>query len=109
MIFAIDFDGTIVDHEFPNIGKLKPDAIRVLKLMQKRGHKIILWTCRCGTHLSDAMLVLKGYGIDFDGINCNILDTSGYAVPKIYADVYFDDRSFPPFTDWLDVEKTFCV
>ena len=48
MIIAIDFDGTIVEHEYPEIGPLKEGAVKALKAFKKAGHKIAIWTCRKG-------------------------------------------------------------
>ena len=107
LIFAIDFDGTIVDHEFPKIGKEKKDAIRVLKRLQEEGNRIIIWTCRVGSELEEIKKWLWERHMNPDRFNENYKNIS-YGWPKIYADVYLDDRSFPPFTNWLDVEKEFC-
>lgn len=103
MIFAVDFDGTIVDHEFPQIGKEKPDALKTLKRLQGAGHHIIIWTCRCEPYLSPAIAWLKDHGFTPDAVNSNLASVPGFAVPKILADVYIDDRSFPPFKNWSDV------
>lgn len=43
MIIAVDFDGMIVEHKYPKIGKEKPFDIKTLKLIQERGHQLILW------------------------------------------------------------------
>ena len=69
MIIAVDFDGTIVDDEYPKIGKLRKNAIDVLKKLQEEGHYIILWTCRDGSELEEAVLFLKENGFVPDKIN----------------------------------------
>jgi hypothetical protein len=107
MIFAVDFDGTIVDHEFPEIGMPKEGAIDTLIALQENEHQVIIWTCRCGTHLVDMMRWLNDRGFRPDAVNCNVIPAIGYGVPKIYADVYLDDRSFPPFTNWQWVRDVF--
>ncbi len=109
MIFAIDFDGTIVDHEFPKIGKLKPHAIRVMNRLQAKGHKIIIWTCRKDTdkkYLTDVVRFLNSRGFYPDAVNVNIDPNLNFANPKVLADFYLDDRSFPPFPAWEDFEKS---
>ncbi len=109
MIFAIDFDGTIVDHEFPKIGKLKPGAIRVMKRLQEAGHKIIIWTCRKDTdqeYLTDVARFLDSCDFFPDAINCNIDPTLNFADPKVLASFYLDDRNFPPFPGWEDFERS---
>jgi hypothetical protein len=108
-IFAIDFDGTIVDHEYPDIGNEKPDAFNVMRELQKVGHKIIIWTCRSGKHLEEMNQYFVTRGFKPDAVNANI-NNSGFdepAFPKVYADIYIDDRNFPPFVGWESVRKQF--
>ncbi len=106
-IFCVDYDGTLVEDKFPEIGKEKKDGIRVLKRLQEEGHKIIIWTCRSGKYLEDVKKWCWSRHFNPDRFNENYKDLS-YAWPKVYADVYLDDKSFPPFTNWLDVETVFC-
>lgn len=109
MIFAIDFDGTIVEHKFPAIGKPLPDALHVIRCLSLvYHHDIIIWTCRAGRPLVEMVHWLDENRVPFTAINSNIVHTPGFAVPKVLADVYLDDRSFPPFTSWADVKKEFC-
>jgi len=100
MIIAIDFDGTIVEHKFPKIGEPRKNVFRVLKQLKKDGHKLILWTCRDGKYLDEAVDFCKENGIEFDAINNNI--KSGFMpLPKIYADLYIDDRGLMGIpSDW---------
>lgn len=107
VIFAIDFDGTIVEHTFPEIGKEKPLAITTLKTLQQRGNQIIIWTCRCEPYLTPITLWLKERGFTPDAINSNVIPVTAFAVPKILADVYIDDKNFPPFAGWEEVRKVF--
>jgi hypothetical protein len=106
MIIAVDFDGTICDHEYPEIGKPKEGAFETLKDLQKAGHQIILWTCRCGYELSEALLWLRRLGFIPNAVNANVCDCRGYAVPKIVATVYIDDRNFGGFPGWDRVRKS---
>ena len=59
MIIAIDFDGTIVEHAYPKIGKPIPFAIETLKMLQNDGHQLILWTVRRKTAAGGARLLLS--------------------------------------------------
>lgn len=94
-ISAIDFDGTIVKNKYPFIGETIPFAIETIKLMQKNNYKIILWTCRHGKELSDAINFLSENGIYPNAVNENVDETKFMLSRKIYADEYIDDRSVP--------------
>lgn len=107
MIFAVDFDGTIVEHKFPLIGQEFPEAIRVMKALQERGNKIIIWTCRSGKQLDEAVNWLIERGFCPDAVNMNVPEYYHLESPKIYADFYLDDRSFPAFPGWEKVEEFF--
>ena len=65
MTIAVDFDGTIVTHEYPNIGKEIPFAVQTLKMLQDDGHKLILWTVREGDLLRDAIQWCREKGLEF--------------------------------------------
>lgn len=114
MIIAVDFDGTIVENEYPKIGKLRENAIEVLKKFQKERHCIILWTCRYGYEFDESVLFLKENGFVPDKINEHS-DEMIQLYPnskskKVYADVYIDDRNFPifqfdVFLDWKFIYK----
>jgi len=106
MIFAVDFDGTICKHEFPKIGQELPGAIQTMSKLQSMGHKIIIWTCREDNFIHNMRNWLMLRGFTPDAVNKN-LEELGYARKKIYADYYFDDRSFPAFPGWAEVEKYF--
>ena len=99
MYICIDFDGTIVDHCFPEIGTEAPKAIYWLKRLQDQGAKLILFTMRSNTSvggpmLSDAVSFLEDKGIKFYGINKNPDQDSWTKSPKAYADIYVDDAAF---------------
>lgn len=106
MTIAVDFDGTIVDHAFPNIGAEKPFAIEYLKLLASQGHKIILWTVREGKLLDDAILWCHERGLDFYAVNSEYPGAgwSGSGVSrKINADVYIDDSNIGTMPDWAAI------
>ncbi|NQT24946.1 HAD hydrolase family protein [candidate division KSB1 bacterium] len=107
LVFAVDFDGTIVEHDFPEIGSEKPDALRTLKALQKDGHKIIIYTCRRPPYIGPIIEWMIDRGFKPNAINKNLSYLPTNHPSKILAHVYIDDRSFPPFTDWSDVQKTY--
>ena len=65
MIIAVDFDGTIVEHRYPEIGRELPFAIETLKTLQREGHRLILWRVREGRLLDAAVEFCKARGMDF--------------------------------------------
>lgn len=107
MIFAVDFDGTICKMAFPDIGEEIGGAINTLTDLQAAGHKIIIWTCRCYPLISPMIDWLGNKGFKPDAVNSNLYRVEGFAVPKIHADYYLDDKSFPPFSGWKEVRKAF--
>jgi len=102
---AIDFDGTIVDHEYPGIGKEKLFAFQTLKELEKLGARLILWTFRTGKELDEAIEYCKMNGIEFYAVNKNypeeiIDDTTSR---KINVDIYIDDKNIGGFPGWSGV------
>ncbi len=107
MIIAIDFDGTIVEHRYPDIGKEIPNALRILKKLKEDGHILILWTYRSGEELKQAVKYCKKNGLVFHSINSN-LNEDEMDFPcsrKIYADLYIDDRNLLGIPDWNTIYK----
>lgn len=104
MIIAIDFDGTIVEHEYPQIGKPIPFAIDTLKQMQKDGHKLILWTVRRGKLLQDAIDYCAERGLYFYAENENYRgetkERGDEVSRKLSADLFIDDRNLGGIPDW---------
>jgi hypothetical protein len=102
MNIAIDFDGTIVEHAYPAIGKEMLFAFDTLKLMQKAGFNLILWTYRTGKELDEAVEYCRRNGIEFYAINKNfpeeVVDEN--TSRKIIADIYIDDRNIGGFPGW---------
>ena len=98
MYICVDFDGTIVDHVFPEIGKPVPGALIWLRKFQVYGGKIILFTMRSdgqkvGEVLTQAVDYLEKYDIMLHGINHNPDQDSWTSSPKAYGNVYIDDAS----------------
>ena len=96
MIIAVDFDGTLCEDKYPDIGLEKIPTLNWVKQQKAAGHKIILWTCRCGEKLEAAVEWCWEHGIIFDEINANLKDhMKKYSTDcrKIYADIYIDDKN----------------
>ncbi len=106
LIIAVDFDGTVVEHMYPAIGKPLPGAFEVLKSFIEKGDRLILWTCRMpGSGLEEAVQFLKQNGIEFEEINNNVSDHNYANSRKIYASVYLDDRMIGGFPGWSVIEN----
>lgn len=67
-IYCVDFDGTLCESRFPDIGKPNIALINHLIKRRKQGNKIILWTCRVNERLQEAVEWCKGYGLEFDAV-----------------------------------------
>lgn len=103
MTIAVDFDGTIVEHRYPAIGREKPFAIETLKMLASEGHQLILWTVREGKLLDDAVAFCRQRGLEFYAVNSNqpkgaLFEKKGGA--KVCADVYIDDCNLGGLPDW---------
>ena len=104
MIIAIDFDGTICQNKYPEIGEPMPLAIESIKELRERGHDLILWTCRQGELLDDAVRWCEEHGIPFYLVNefepNNLKAFGGVAGNKVFANIYIDDRNLGGFPGW---------
>jgi len=94
MIIGIDFDGTIVKHEYPKIGAPVPGALETMRKWEKEGHQLILWTMRGGDELRDAFNYLIREGIELFGVNCNPKQRKWTDSPKAYCHMYIDDAAY---------------
>lgn len=105
-MLAIDFDGTIVEHRYPKIGTELKNALYFLKKLKDDGHLLILWTCREGKELQEAVDYCKGRGVTFDAVNENIVPMGDtIAKSKILADYYIDDRNLETNLNWNYIYK----
>jgi hypothetical protein len=102
---AVDFDGTIVEHEYPSIGKEKLFAFQTLRELNKMGVRLILWTFRTGKELEDAVEFCRENGVEFYAVNKSypeeIYDES--ISRKIDADIFIDDKNVGGFPGWSAV------
>jgi len=108
LIIAIDFDNTIVEPLYPEIGVLKANCKRIINKWYNLGHAIIINTCRAGKFHGDCEKFLIQNGISFNFINCNMPELINFYkadTRKISADVYIDDRNLGGLPDWLEIEK----
>ena len=105
LILAIDFDGTVVDDAYPKIGKPKMFAFETLKRLQEDGHRLILWTYRCGSKLDEAVKFCEDNGIVFYAINNSFADEeyTNDISRKIHADFFIDDRNIGGFIGWGEI------
>ena len=103
MTIAVDFDGTIVTHAYPKIGRPIPFAVETLiKLQQEGQHHIILWSVREGELLQEAVDYCRAKGLEFYAVNANYPEEEAdrQSSRKIVADVYIDDRNLGGLPDW---------
>jgi len=115
LVIAIDFDGTVVTHRYPEIG-IDIGAVPVLKKLNDAGHKLILYTMRSGQFLDEAIEWFDNNGINLYAINTNPTQRSWTKSPKCYANLYIDDAALGiplihswipgvrPYVDWRKIE-----
>jgi len=117
-ILAIDYDGTLFSGSYPDKGNPKHDIINKVKEFKKHGAEIVLWTCRGGEPLKEAIERCKEVGLEFDAINETTPSNrewveeerargQEFCDKKIFAHFYVDDRAanLDIFLG-IDVEKT---
>jgi hydroxymethylpyrimidine pyrophosphatase-like HAD family hydrolase len=124
MVIGVDFDGTCVTHEYPQVGQ-DIGAIPVLKKLVENGHQLILNTMRSGRELGDAIDWFKENGIELYGVGYNPTQARWTTSNKCYADLYIDDAGLGaplsimkaknddgdkiqygrPFINWVVVEE----
>lgn len=95
-IIAIDFDGTLCVSAYPKIGAPMFEVIDRAKAEQANGAKLILWTCRTGELLNNAVDWCRSFNLIFDAVNANIperVEMYGTESRKVSADEYWDDKA----------------
>jgi hypothetical protein len=104
MTIAVDFDGTIVEHRYPEIGPEIPFATETLKLLIKEQHKLILWSVREGKLLDDAVEWCRQRGVEFYAINRDYPEESvqnnNHFSRKLKVEMFIDDRNVGGLPDW---------
>lgn len=102
-VIAVDFDGTLCRNKYPKIGKPNKRMIEYIKHQQENGCLVILWSCRSGILLDQAVQWCKNQGLQFDAVNENLkerIELFGTDPRKIGADMYIDDKAFPAWGMW---------
>ncbi len=107
MILGIDFDGTCVRDSYPDVGDDMPGAGQTLRALTVRGHRLILWTCREGELLEQAVRWFEEREIPLFGVNGTPIeaDFRPNGGRKIFADLYIDDRNFGGFPGWQKIHQ----
>lgn len=104
MLIAVDFDGTIVEHRYPEIGPEIPFATETLRMLIRDQHNLILWTVREGQLLEDAIEWCKKRGIEFYAVNKDYpeeeKENNNHFSRKLKVDVWIDDRNIGGLPDW---------
>lgn len=106
MIIVVDFDGTIVEHKYPGIGKEIPFAIDVLKQLRQEKHRLILWSVRESQLLDEAVDFCRGRGLVFDTVNRNLAEGTHRHYPrKLEGDIFVDNSNLGGLPDWKMVYR----
>lgn len=104
MTIAVDFDGTIVTHEYPAIGVERPFAIDTLKMLIRDQHKLILWSVREGKLLDEAVEWCRERGVEFYAVNRDYpeetITNNPHFSRKLKVDLFIDDRNVGGLPDW---------
>lgn len=104
MTIAVDFDGTIVRHRYPEIGNEIPFAILTLKMLAKEGHQIILWSVREGDLLQEAVDWCRERGLEFYAVNKDFpeedVTKNKHFSRKLKVELFIDDRNVGGLPDW---------
>lgn len=105
MTIAVDFDGTIVEHKYPEIGEELPFAVDTLKMLIADRHKLILWTVREGKLLDDAVNWCRERGVEFYAVNREypeetVHNNQHFSRKLSAVDIWIDDRNVGGLPDW---------
>ena len=103
MTIAVDFDGTIVEHRYPEIGREIPFAIDTLKMLARDGHRLILWSVREGRLLDEAVAWCHERGLEFYAVNKDFPEETRQHENfsrKLKVDLFIDDRNVGGLPDW---------
>lgn len=108
MTIAVDFDGTIVEHRYPEIGREIPFATDTLKMLIKEGHRLILWSVREGKLLDEAVEWCRERGVEFYAVNKDYPEESREDrnfSRKLKVEMFIDDRNVGGLPDWGVIYK----
>ena len=102
MILAVDFDGTLSLGTWPDVGPANEKLFRFLKKRKNEGDRLILWSCRVGKPLEEAVAWCRENDLEFDAVNDNlpeVIEIYGTNSRKISCDYYIDDKALFPGTE----------
>ena len=108
MTIAVDFDGTIVEHRYPEIGREIPFATDTLKMLIKEGHRLILWSVREGKLLDEAVEWCRERGVEFYAVNKDYPEEGREDKNfsrKRKVEMFIDDRNVGGLPDWGVIYK----
>ena len=109
MTIAVDFDGTIVEHRYPEIGEEIPFATETLKMLIKDRHRLILWSVREGELLDEAVEWCRQRGVEFYAVNRDYpeeeKEKNNHFSRKLKADLFIDDRNVGGLPDWGEIYR----
>lgn len=108
MTIAVDFDGTIVEHRYPGIGREIPFAVETLKMLSKEGHRLILWSVREGELLNEAVEWCRERGLEFYAVNKDYPEEKkedNNFSRKLKVEMFIDDRNVGGLPDWGVIYK----
>jgi hydroxymethylpyrimidine pyrophosphatase-like HAD family hydrolase len=115
LFIGIDFDGTMVEHKYPEIGKPLEGAVETVKRLVDAGHRIILYTMRSEERLVQAVEYMEENGIELYAVNDNPTQKHWTKSPKIFCNLYIDDAALGTplifykngraHVDWAEVEE----
>jgi hypothetical protein len=108
MVIAVDFDGTIVEHKYPEIGDELPFATSTLRMLIEQRHRLILWTVRRGKLLDEAVEWCRQHGVEFYAVNKNFPEEvleGNDCYGKVNAELFIDDRNLGGLPDWGVIYK----
>jgi hypothetical protein len=110
LVIAVDFDGTIVEHRYPAIGREIPFAIHTLNELNKKGFRLILWTFRSGELLDKAVAFCRERGLEFYCVNKSYPEEEPDTTisRKIDADIFIDDRNIGGMLSWNEIYRILC-
>lgn len=107
MVIAVDFDGTIVEDRYPEIGTEQPFATETLRMLIRDRHQLILWTVREGRCLEEAIEWCRERGVEFYAVNKDYpeeeISKNNHYSRKIKADFFIDDRGIGGLPEWGEI------
>ena len=109
MTIAVDFDGTIVEHQYPEIGREIPFATETLRMLIKERHQLILWSVREGDLLQEAVDWCRERGVEFYAVNKDYpeeeRENNNHFSRKLKVDMWIDDRNVGGLPEWGQIYR----